>query len=670
MRVVGELCLLVAFVGSGFAAFVHLTQRERSHRFLRAAGTAASSVSVLALTVVMIILAGALYSKDFSYTYVANYSSKLLPWYYSLSALWVGQAGSLLLWAWLLGLLAMLFRWWPTERANALRSPAFGILMGCLCFLLAVVVFAADPMEANLSNVPQGVGLSPLLQHPAMLIHPPIIFLGYALWTIPFALAAAALLRGELDASWIRPSRTWSLVAWMVLGVGILLGAQWAYEELGWGGYWAWDPVENGSLLPWLTGTVLIHSMMGWQHRRMLKKTALIMAFVTFGLSNFATFLTRSGLFSSLHAFSQSPIGWLFLGFLLVVGIGGGVLLVLRWSSLASEHGIDSVVSREAGVVIGALALLSLAVAVIGGTLSSAVTSAVMGEAMLVGPAFYNNVMIPIGLVLMLLTAAAPLLRWGRSPTPLQRRALLISGIAGVIGLVVTLFCGIRHPIALAVAGLATFAVAAVLSSVVIEARRFAGDRFVEGLASILLLQRRQYAGFLIHLGFVCLVVGITGSSLGKREQGFVMKEGETVAWADRQIRLARIVETKLPDKLVAEAELEITDSAGSMVLLRPAQHYHRLAETWTTEVDIHASWNGDFYTILHSGGTDGQLYMTFVENPLMRFMWLGGAIMVAGTGVRLWPSRRRTRKGRQSHPRGDDMRVDSAVPNIRKTAA
>ena len=445
MRVLGELCLLASFVCSGFAAFVHLTQRRGGHRSLRLAGSVAAILSVLAVTLVTGILAWALYHKDFSYTYVARYSSPLLPWYYSLSALWVGQAGSLLLWAWLLGLLAVIFRWWPAGQASSLRMPAFGILLACLCFLLAVLVFAADPMAANLTNVPKGIGLSPLLQHPAMLIHPPIVFLGYALWTVPFALAAVALLKGELDASWIRSARRWALVAWAVLGIGILLGAQWAYEELGWGGYWAWDPVENGSLLPWLTGTVLIHSMMVWQHRRMLKKTAMVLAFVTFGLSNFATFLTRSGVFSSLHAFSQSPIGWLFLGLMIVTGVGGGILLVKRWGELAPERRMDSVLSREAGIVIGSLALLLLAVVVIVGTLSSALSSALMGEAMLVGPAFYNQVMMPTGLVLLLVTAAAPLLRWGGPPTAAQRRALAGAALMGALapGVACYLACGI-----------------------------------------------------------------------------------------------------------------------------------------------------------------------------------------------------------------------------------
>ncbi len=670
MKVVGELCLLVAFVGSGFATFVHLTQSGRRQRLLRAAGTAAALLSVLAVTSVVGVLAWALYTKDFSFKYVANYSDELLPWYYSLSALWVGQSGSLLLWAWFLGLLIILFRWWPGRNLSELRDPALGVLMGCLCFLLAVMVFAADPMEANVSTLGGGAGLSPLLQHPAMLIHPPIIFLGYALWTVPFALAASALLTGQLDVGWIQQARTWALLAWTVLGAGILLGANWAYEELGWGGYWAWDPVENGSLLPWLTGTVLIHGMMTWQHQRMLKKTTIILAFLTFGLSNFATFLTRSGVFSSLHAFSQSPIGWLFLLFMLVTLTAGIVMLYVRWQNLTAERSIGSVTSREAGVVIGAIALLMLAGVVLGGTLSSAVSSALAGNAMLVGPAFYNNVMIPTGLVLMLITAAAPLLRWGAAPTTEQRRGLFVSGCAGGIVMLVAVMSGVRSPTGLIVAGLASFAVFALISSVVVEAHRRVPKPLLIGMASILLLQRRQYASFLIHLGFVCLAVGIAGSSLGKREQGFVLTEGQTIEWAGREIHLVGMVERELPEKLIAEAELRVTDPRGHVVHLRPAQHFHRLQEQWTTEVDIHATWKGDFYAILHSGDLEGKLYMTFVENPLMRGIWLGGAIAILGTTIRIWPSRRRNRKAARLDVRDDRKNAGRRPPPSQRAAA
>ena len=642
MRTLGELCLLGAFVGSGLAAFIHVYPAARGHRLLRRVGTASAVTGMLALTAVMAILAWALYVKDFHFAYVADYSSRQLPWHYSLSALWVGQAGSLLLWAWFMGVLAMLYRFRPQRDADPLRIPAFGILMAYVCFLLVIMVFAADPMAASVSVPQDGSGLSPLLQHPAMLIHPPIVFLGYALWTIPFALAAAALITGRLDTTWIGQARLWSVLAWTVLGAGILLGADWAYEELGWGGYWGWDPVENGSLLPWLTGTALIHTLMVWQHRRAFKKTAISLAIITFGLCNFASFLTRSGVFSSLHAFSESPIGWLFLALMIALVASGAVLLVLRREQLAPEKPIRSVLSREALVLIATVALLLLATVVLVGTISTALSTLIYGRTIMVGPPFYNNVLIPTGLLLLFTTAIVPLLRWGRGPTKGQRRWLFASACAGLLAIVVAVVAGIRHPIALATIGIATGAVVALAGSLSSAASRQMPGRPLVGMLVALRLQRRQYAALLIHSGFICLAIGIIGSSLGKREQNFTLTEGQTVQWAGRQIRLVSLHQSQLPDKLVAAAELEITADDGATVTLLPAQHYHRLQEQWTTEVAIQSTWLFDFYTILHSGESDGPLYVTFVENPLMRWIWIGGSIMVLGAGIRLWPSRRR----------------------------
>ena len=330
MTTLGQICLLVAMVGSGFGAFACLAGWKSGHKTLVRSGVAAATAGVVALSVVVVVLAWALAARDFSFAYVAEYSSRGLPWQFALSAFWVGQAGSLLMWAWFLGILALVYRFRPRRGTDPLLDPAFGVLAAYLAFLVAVMVFGADPMEPSLSSLTEGDGLGPALQHPAMLIHPPLVFLGYAGWAVPFAIAVAALLTGRLDAGWIRHARPWALFSWIVLGVGILLGAEWAYEELGWGGYWSWDPVENGSLIPWLTGTALIHTLMAWQYRGVLKKTALLLALATLALCNFAAFLTRSGIFSSLHAFSESPIGWMFLVLLSGLGVGGVLLVVLH----------------------------------------------------------------------------------------------------------------------------------------------------------------------------------------------------------------------------------------------------------------------------------------------------------------------------------------------------
>jgi cytochrome c-type biogenesis protein CcmF len=396
MNVLGQLSLFVAFITSGYAAFVCAAGGQHRHRAIGRSGLAAGLLSIVAVTVVSLVLIHALLVRDFRFQYVAHYSNALLPWYYSLSAFWVGQAGSLLFWAWSLAVVALAYRFWPVREVSPLREPVFGLLMAYLCFLVAIMVFAADPMETSLMAPQHGSGLTPLLQHPAMLIHPPIVFLGYALWAVPFALAIVALASRRLDTHWIRAARPWALLAWIVLGIGILLGGLWAYEELGWGGYWGWDPVENGSLMPWLSGTALIHGLLGWQYRGVFKKTVVALTIVTFGLCNFATFLTRSGVFSSVHAFSESPIGWLFLLLMLVLAIGGIVLLVRRRSELRGERPLSTLMSRESVILISILALLLLVLVTLAGTISVPLSDLLLGRKITFGPAYYNNVLIPV----------------------------------------------------------------------------------------------------------------------------------------------------------------------------------------------------------------------------------------------------------------------------------
>lgn len=643
MTVFGQLCLLTAFVASGYAAFACIAGGRRGHESLRRGGTFAGVLSVLALSAASGVMAWALLAKDFRFAYVAEYSSRLLPWHYSLSAFWVGQAGSMLLWAWLLGMLAVAYRFWPRRNTSELQEPAFGVLMAYLCFLVAIMVFAADPMQPSLGTPGEGAGLSPLLQHPAMLIHPPVVFLSYAAWTIPFALAVTSLLGGQLDGNWMREARPWALFAWITLGAGILLGARWAYEELGWGGYWGWDPVENGSLIPWLTGTALIHSSLAWQHCGALKRTAYWLALATFGLCSFAAFLTRSGIFSSLHAFSQSPIGWMFLLLLVALVAGGGTLAVLRRGRLAAAKPISGLWTRESLVVISTIALLLLASVATVGTLSVPLTNLLLARKIVVGPAFYNNVLIPTGLTLLATIAITPLCRWGLSPTPAQKKAMVLSLGGAAVTVAAAIAFGSRHPIALAVAGLAGLSVCALASALVLDARRRKPANPWLGMFGALGAGRRQYAGFLIHLGFVCVAVGVTGSSLGTQRHEIVMSEGETTQWAGRSIHFVRLVEQDLPDKRVIEAELEISGKGAAPFRLLPAQHFHPLQNEWTTEVAIHSAWSGDFYTILESGQGHGRVRLTLVENPMMSWMWLGGWIAAAGALIGLWPARARS---------------------------
>lgn len=648
MRVLGEICLLVSLMATGFAAALASCRGETAREPRRRLVTYTALLGFGCLTITITILAWALVSRDFCFEYVGQYASRLLPWQYCLSALWVGQAGSLLLWAWMMSVLAMVLRFAPAADTDV-RDTAFGLVLGNVCFLAAVMVFAADPMAPSLIVSNEGAGLSPLLQHPSMLIHPPIVFLSYAAWSVPCALALAALLHRRADAYWTQMARPWALWAWMILGVGLLLGAHWAYQELGWGGYWGWDPVENGSLMPWLTGTAFIHCLMTWRRRGRLKKTAVALAVCTFGLCNFATFLTRSGIFSSVHAFSESPIGWMFLGLMMALIVGGIALLMRERATFHCERLRSSALARETFVLVSVFLLLLLTVVVLIGTLVAPLSKMFTGRMIQIGPEFYNNVLPPIGLSLLAMTAAVPLLRWGAPPTASGRRLL---AVCLVVSLTVSAFgfiAGVRQPLALAVAGLAAFAVATLLAAGWQYVRRYPSRIRWNELLSTLSSSRRKYAAYCIHLGFVCVAIGVAGSSLGTRRQEFTLAEGDAIEWEGRQVHYVQLEQRQLPDKLVAEAVLEVARGDSPTVELRPGRHLHLLQNVWMTEVAIDSTWGGDFYTILNAGLGDGRVAVTFVNNPMIRWIWLGGYVTTAGAVVAVWPSRRQTKAVRQA---------------------
>lgn len=646
MRVVGQLALLTAFVTAGYGAFAAIAGSCVDRVDLRRQGQWLAWITVALLSAVIAILAHALVVKDFSFDYVAQSSSRLLPWHYSLSSLWVGQAGSLLLWAWILAILTLLFHAQTRAGSGTVRSTTLGILLGCVDFLLAILVIAADPMKASVLERHEGAGLSPLLQHPAMLIHPPVVFAGYAAWAVPFAILIAALAHRATDSYWLKLASNWSLAAWTVLGGGILLGAHWAYQELGWGGYWAWDPVENGSLVPWLTGTALVHSLMAWRYRQALPRTAAALAVCTFALCNWATFLTRSGIFSSVHAFSQSPIGWMFLLEMLGLVAVGAIVGWCRRDVFRASRPLRSVLARESLILISVILLSLLTVVIIVGTLIAPLSTMWAGRTIQFGPDFYNRVLAPIGLALLTLTAMVPLVRWGRAPRRLQLRLLAIAGLAAVVGTCVAGALGVRSLTGLGVSGLAAFAGATLVLSILLDGRlldpRLSGAT-AKGRQLLLTLRhhRRRYAAYAIHLGFVALAVGVTGSSLGTREFQTEIAEGESIEWAGWTVRHVELVQRDAPDKLVAEARLEVTGHGRRAAPLIPARHWHRLQKEWTSEVAIHSTWRGDLYVILHAGLGEGRILVTLVENPLIAWLWWGGCLSIVGAFVALWPSRR-----------------------------
>jgi cytochrome c-type biogenesis protein CcmF len=657
MRAIGEISLLVAFVSTGYAAFVSLIPIGNSRLQRDPLASTAGLIGISALTLAVATLLLALIRCDFGFQYVTQYASRSLSWHYRLSALWVGQAGSLLLWTWFTGLAAIGLRMSHPERSQ-MHAKAVGLLMGNVCFLVCVMLFAADPMAASTIIPQEGAGLNPLLQHPTMLIHPPIVFAAYAAWAVPSSLAIAALWSGQLDRSWLRMARPWALAGWTLLGAGLLLGAHWAYQELGWGGYWGWDPVENGSLLPWLTGAAFIHGSLAWRHRQVLKTSVLLLSVLTHALCNFAAFLTRSGIFSSVHAFSESPIGWMFLahmGGLIAVSL---TLVILRRSRLGSARLCASVLARENLVGVSIALLLTLASVILAGTLVAPLSQLLTSRMVEVGPGFYSRAFAPAGILVLAMTAAVPLLRWGEQPTVAQRRLLAASLAASVAAAAFAWASGVREPSFLAVIGCATLTGMAIVAAWWHEGSTRYGGLTPQALMMPWLVRRRQYAAYSVHAGMAILAVGIAGSSTGSQRHDVTVKEGDEIAWAGRHIRYLHLEQSQRPDKMIAGAVLEVRRDGAHPVILRPEKHLHLLQNQWTSEVAIHSTWKGDFYTVLHAGLGDGRVSLTFIDNPMVRWIWMGGIWSGASAVAAAWPQKRTPKRRVKPRPAPSDASI------------
>ncbi len=642
MIALGQASLLAALVCFGYATFAVVAGGCCRHAGLRRTGLWAWAAGIAALSCVLGVLAWALVAKDFRFAYVAQYCNRLLAWYYALAALWVGQAGSLLVWAWMVAVVAGSFRLAHRRAKEPVLAVVCGVLLAVVTFLTAVMVFGADPVAPSLVPPADGAGLGPVLQHPAMLAHPPAVFFGYALWTIPFALACAAAITGQLDSGWLAGARPWALAAWTVQGIGILIGAEWAYEELGWGGYWAWDPVENGSLLPWLTGTAMIHTALAWRCRGVLKKTTLLLAVATFGLCNFAAFLTRSGIFGSVHEFSRSTIAWMFLVLLGMLALAGPLLVAYRREELRPEHGLGGLASRESLVAISAAALVLLAGIVAVGTLAGPIGRAVAGRAITLGPEFYNTAAAPLALVLFGAMAMVPLARWGGPPQPDQSRRLKVLAALGAASAVLAWVLGVRHAWGVGVAGLAVLALGAMGLAIASDFRSVLSAGRWRAAARLFSARRRQYASHLMHLGFISLLVGIAGSSLGSKSIDITLARGQTFHWSGYAIRLSDVQQEVLPDKHVVQTRLEVQPARGAPFELVPAQHFHFSTREWTAEVAVRSAWWGDLYAVAHGGSGDQHADLTLIVNPLMRFLWASGLLVALGAAAALWPRRRR----------------------------
>jgi cytochrome c-type biogenesis protein CcmF len=525
-------------------------------------------------------------------------------------------------------------------------------------FALLLVLFT-NPFEL-LPTVPvEGVSLNPLLQNFWMIIHPPIIFAAYALWTIPAAYALAALVTGKLDAGWLRGTRRWTLAAWASLGIGILVGAWWAYLELGWGGYWGWDPVENSSLIPWLVGTAFVHSAIIQERRDMFRAWNVLLAVLTFVLTVFATFVTRSGLIQSVHAFAQSPIGYYYLGYmLLVLAVTVGLVLARR-QELKGEGELGDLLSREFVFLLTNLLFLGAAAAVLLGTLWPTFTEAVRGVATSLGPENYNRFMGPLGLLLVLLVGVCPLVDWRKISAERLLRSLWVQVVVAVVTALLLLLLGIRELWAVVSFAVAAFVIATIIIQMslgIVARMRSAGENLFVATARAVGNNRRRYGGQIIHFSILLIVIGITGSQAYQSEVQIALAQGETVDVAGYTLVYQDYTYRQIEEdgnKVLNQAVVDVYRGDRKLATVRPERNLHSNVQGAVTEVALRMSLLRDLYVVLASLEADGLAAFQVLINPMVVWLWIGGGVLIVGTLVAAWPARRRRPLATERVPEG-----------------
>ncbi len=619
------------------------------------------SVGVL-LALVVVAAASLWYAfltNDFAIRYVAQHSALEMPTFFKFTALWGGNEGSLLFWCLILCIWTFVASRSRDPEAQPIIPYATAILAGVSIFFLYMLNTVARPIVASAIAPANGSGLDTLLQNPYMAIHPPMLYTGFVGFTVPFAFAMGALLARVRGVAWVRVTRRWALLAFFFLGTGILLGAHWAYGELGWGGYWGWDPVENASFLPWLTGTAFIHSSMIDERRGMLKFWDLLLVSLTFLLTLFGTFLTRSGIVNSVHTFADSGLGPWFMAFIGVVAIFAAWLILDRWEMLKNEHELESVVSKEAAFLFNNVLFLGAAFAVLWGTIFPLITQAVEGAAITVGPPFFNSVMAPVGIVLVLLMGIAPLIAWRRAKMATLLRTFLYPGLVAAGFLLIAAALGVHQPGALLGTTVAIFAIATVFADAGRALRvraQISGDPPLRNALRLFSRNRHRYGGYLVHIAIALMLIGFAGSTAYSRQEQVTLKPGQTTTYGGFTLRYTGTqVQQNVIDQVVS-APLQLLQGGRVIGTVVPGDvFYGSTATTPRISVGLHSSLEEDLYIVLAAADTNGDATFVIHINPLVAWIWIGQAFLMFGTIWAMWPERRRLALG---SGRGDPRRL------------
>jgi len=622
------------------------------YRFFLSGRRMAVVVSFLVI-ISTLILINELIKSNFDIDYVAHHTSLETPGIYKFSALWAGQSGSLLFWLFILSIFSLIAIYQNRNRYHKMMPWILVVILFVQLFFLILLNFIANPFEATDADfeVINGLGLNPLLQNLTMAIHPPILYLGFVGFTIPFAFAFAALITNDTGSLWIRSIRRWSLVTWLALSSGIILGGWWAYQELGWGGYWAWDPVENASFMPWLTGTAFLHSIIIQEKKNMLRLWNMILIMLTFILTIFGTFLTRSGVMSSVHSFTQSPLGPFFLSFVFFLLFICTYLIIKNFSNLKSEKRIESLTSRESGFLFNNVIFVTLCFAVFWGTIFPVITEAVQGTKITVGAPFFNQVTIPIGLFLLFLTGVGPLLAWRKTSKQNLKNNFTVPILLSLFCSMLFFIIGLRGYVVISLT-LSVF----VTISILMEFKRGISSRVSQFQETILLAfltmikkSRSRYGGYFVHLGIVVMFIGFTGQAFNLKKE-FGLSVGEQNHIGDVKLELVKLWSEERANHFSWVAELLVTSDDGKIItsLLPEKRIYFHLDPNPErrqphSELDIYSTFKRDIYSVFSSLDTENNVaFFQIMINPLVRLVWYGAYILVFGTIIALWPSNRK----------------------------
>ena len=651
MTLLGQFALWAAFLIGLWSVAISFSGRWRDRPELAASVVRSVYAIFGCLVVATFSLWKGLVTHDFNIEYVAAYTSRNLPSYFIVSALWAGQKGSLLFWATVLSLFASLAQLLTSRRYAHLMPYVAGVTSTVVAFFVSVMLFGSNPFERLPYTPADGRGLNPQLQNVGMVIHPPMLYLGYISITIPFAFAIAALLTRRLDTGWIQAIRKWTLVSWLFLSIGVTLGMWWAYVELGWGGYWAWDPVENASLLPWLTMTAFLHSVMIQEKRGMLRRWNLGLIVGTFLLSIFGTFITRSGIIASVHSFTQSNVGYFFLGFLVVAAVLSFTLLYTRWSQLEAEVQLESMLSREAAFLFNNLLLVGIAFSVLWGTLFPILSEAIRGTKITVGAPFFNRVNVPLGLLLLALTGIGPLIAWRKASAANLRRQFITPLVTGGATLLALLAAGMRDPypiMALALAGFVAGTIGQEFYRGVRARRRIHGESALVAFFRLIERNRRRYGGYIVHAGILIYFAAFAGMAF-KVQKEATLKPGESVELRSPFGHTYRFTHVGVSqyealNRIVSAATVEVQKDGKPAGLLTSEKRQHvdsfkRPTFEPSTEVGIRSNLQEDLYLVF-AGSVDGteEAVYRFNINPLVWWVWFGGFVLAFGGIVTMWP--------------------------------